>query len=111
MKNYDLLELDFEENILEKFTVIILYDIIDDKKRVRLVKILKSFGFRIQKSVFECFLSRNKYNNLIMKLDKFIKKEKKENGDSIIVYRLNKNVITKVYGDKIELRDEICYFI
>lgn len=111
MENYDLLEADFEEDVLEKFTVIILYDISNDKKRARLIKILNSFGFRIQKSVFECLLSRNKYKKLIIKLDKFIKQEKNEEDDSIIVYRLNKNVITKVYGTKIELKDEICYFI
>lgn len=111
MENYDLLEADFEEDVLEKFTVIILYDISNDKKRSRLIKILNSFGFRIQKSVFECLLSRNKYKKLIIKLDKFIKQEKNEEDDSIIVYRLNKNVITKVYGNKIELKDEICYFI
>ena len=111
MTNYDLLEFDFEEDIFEKFTVIILYDIIDDKKRGRLVKILRSFGFRIQKSVFECLLTRNKYKSLITKLDNFIKQEKNQKDDSIIVYRLNKNVITKIYGNKIELSDEICYFI
>ncbi len=33
---------------------LVCFDIVDDRKRYRVVKILKEHGFRVQKSVFEC---------------------------------------------------------
>lgn len=36
----------------------VVYDISSDKERAKVDRILKGFGFRIQKSVFECRLSR-----------------------------------------------------
>lgn len=38
--------------------VVISYDIVDDKIRTKLHKTLKHFGNPVQKSVFECFLSK-----------------------------------------------------
>ena len=34
--------------------VVVCFDIVDDKIRYRAVKILKAYGYRVQKSVFEC---------------------------------------------------------
>lgn len=36
--------------------IVISYDIIDDKRRSRLAKMLLNYGRRVQKSVFECLL-------------------------------------------------------
>ncbi len=36
----------------------IVYDISDDKERGKVDKILKGFGFRVQKSVYECMLKK-----------------------------------------------------
>ncbi len=33
---------------------LVCFDIVDDRKRRRAVKVLKSYGVRVQKSVFEC---------------------------------------------------------
>jgi CRISPR-associated protein Cas2 len=33
---------------------LICFDIVEDRKRNKVVKILKGFGYRVQKSVFEC---------------------------------------------------------
>jgi CRISPR-associated protein Cas2 len=33
---------------------LVCFDIVDDRKRYRVVKILKEYGCRVQKSVFEC---------------------------------------------------------
>jgi len=48
----------------------IVYDIADDKERRRVDKTLKGFGFRIQKSVFECRLSRKGKDDLTKALEK-----------------------------------------
>ncbi|BCB96579.1 hypothetical protein JZK55_15010 [Dissulfurispira thermophila] len=42
-----------------------MYDITDDLERARVDKVLKGFGFRIQKSVFECRLDRKNRDELI----------------------------------------------
>ncbi len=36
----------------------VVYDLSDDRERYRVDKVLKGWGFRVQKSVFECRLSR-----------------------------------------------------
>jgi CRISPR-associated protein Cas2 len=42
----------------------IAYDVSDDRERRRLDKLLKGWGFRVQKSVFECRLSRRQRDRL-----------------------------------------------
>jgi CRISPR-associated protein Cas2 len=37
--------------------VLVVYDIPDDRRRDRLATFLEGYGRRVQKSVFECFLS------------------------------------------------------
>ncbi|RJQ24338.1 CRISPR-associated endonuclease Cas2 [Candidatus Parcubacteria bacterium] len=49
---------------------IISYDIEDDHERLRVSKVLEGFGQRVQKSVFECPLSRGKKHELEKRLEK-----------------------------------------
>jgi CRISPR-associated protein Cas2 len=46
----------------------VAYDISDDGERERVEKTLKDFGFRIQKSVFECRLTRSRLQLLLTRL-------------------------------------------
>ena len=64
---------------------IICYDISDDRDRYRVVKALKGFGTRVQKSVFECpDLTEKQLLDLQAKLDALI-----DHGvDSIHYFRL-----------------------
>lgn len=43
----------------------VVYDIASDAERSRVDKTLKSFGFRVQKSVFECRLTKKGKEELI----------------------------------------------
>lgn len=36
--------------------VVVVYDIADDKRRLKLSKLLEGYGRRVQESVFECFI-------------------------------------------------------
>ena len=63
---------------------LISYDIVDDRKRYKLHKLLKNYGERNQYSVFECDLDKIRYVELIYKLNKV----KIELGDSIMVYSI-----------------------
>lgn len=46
----------------------VVYDIASDRERAKVDRILKGFGFRVQKSVFECRLDRKGKRELIEKL-------------------------------------------
>lgn len=47
----------------------VVYDITCDRERAKVDHVLKGFGFRIQKSVFECRLNKRGKEELIQKLE------------------------------------------
>ena len=63
----------------KKFWVI-TYDITDDLRRSRLVKVIEKFGVRVNYSVFECMLTDVQLCKLQEKLDKLIL----ASGDSVV---------------------------
>lgn len=63
--------------------VLIIYDIIDNKKRLKLSKMLLGYGFRIQKSAFEAIVPKRKYQELLERLPAYTSAE-----DSIRVYKI-----------------------
>jgi len=73
----------------------VVYDITSDKERGRVDKVLKGFGFRVQKSVFECRLSKKGKEELIEKLSKL----DIETG-FVKVYRLEYSSKNEVIGKK-----------
>lgn len=87
--------------------VVIAYDIEDDKKRRAVVKLLQPWGTRVNKSVFECFLSDTE----LVKLKEKLKKIRKGD-DSILVYRLCIDCLDKVerYGFQMPIRDVVKIF-
>lgn len=82
----DLRKYDFSEIIEDpnKKLVLIIYDIIDNKRRNKMVKHLESFGNRVQKSAFEALLPANKYRDMIKGIMEIIANE-----DNVRIYRLN----------------------
>lgn len=44
---------------------LVCYDIEDDRTRTRLSKRLLDFGFRVQNSVFECWVDDRRYSKLL----------------------------------------------
>ena len=54
---------------MKKFWVV-CYDIVDDKKRTRIAKIMENYGKRVQKSVFECFLNDREFEEMKKKVEK-----------------------------------------
>lgn len=71
--------------------IVVAYDIEDDKKRRNVVKLLQPWGVRVNKSVFECFLSDTELEKLKKKLIKIVKKWE----DVILFYPLCKECIDK----------------
>lgn len=92
----------FEEKVNEsKVYVLVIYDIIDNKKRLKLVKYLNSFGFRVQKSCYEAKLSQRAYDKLMSGIGKYADAE-----DSIRIYKIIGSGQVTVYGKQQEIDDE-----
>lgn len=88
---------DFEEQEEKerKYTVLIIYDISDNKHRYKIAKYLLQFGFRVQKSAFEARLTKKQYTRLVTGLEALILE-----GDNIRIYRLKGYEEIKVFGSK-----------
>jgi len=63
---------------------LIAYDITEDQRRNKVMNILKNYGNRIQKSVFECVLEDKEFSQIMEVLDSLIDKGE----DSIVVCTL-----------------------
>lgn len=64
--------------------VVVSYDIVDDRRRNRLAKVLQDYGHRVQKSVFECELNETLFLKMRKRLESLINREE----DSIRYYFL-----------------------
>lgn len=68
----------------ERRFYVISYDITDNAKRAKAAEILKDYGRRVQKSVFECRLATRSLDKLLEKLRSLVDKE----SDNVVVYLL-----------------------
>ncbi len=81
--------------------VLIIYDIIDNKRRLKLAKYLNGYGFRVQKSSFEAKLTKSKYNQMINGIGKYATNE-----DSIRIYKIIGKGQVTVLGKDYKIDDE-----
>ncbi len=72
-----------EDSSDDRVFVLIIYDIIDNKRRIRLSKYLQGFGFRIQKSAFEALIQERVYRKMLSGLEQYVTED-----DNIRVYRI-----------------------
>ena len=82
---------------------VVAYDISDDIERTRVDRVLKGFGFRVQKSVFECRLTRSGKLVLAEQLRRLDLKT-----GTIKLYRIYGGAHTAVFGEAQTQPDE-CY--
>ena len=69
---------------------VIVYDIIDNKRRKKVSDLLEKHGDRVNKSVFECiFKNKEQLNMMILELTETINRKK----DSVRIYNICKNCI------------------
>jgi len=61
---------------------VIAYDIVDDKRRLKIAKCLEAVGERVQASVFEAYLTAAELEKVQKKVGKLLKAEE----DSLRVY-------------------------
>lgn len=91
-----------EEFQSERYFVLVIYDIVDNKKRLKLSKYLLGYGIRVQKSAFEMMITKEKYNKLIKELPTYIE----EREDSIRLYKILGRGQMKAWGQE-NLEEEI----
>lgn len=70
-----------EEN---KKVYVLTYDIVSNKTRYKLAKLISQFGFRIQKSAFEVILSKADERELVTQIERLVDPE----DDLVRMYRL-----------------------
>jgi CRISPR-associated protein Cas2 len=73
----------------------VVYDITSDTERGRVDRVLKGFGFRVQKSVYECRLKKRERDELIEKMKRLDIKT-----GFIKVYRVEYASRDHVIGDR-----------
>ncbi|MCE5210230.1 MAG: CRISPR-associated endonuclease Cas2 [Deltaproteobacteria bacterium] len=75
---------------MKKF-IVIAYDIENNKKRREAASLLEAMGIRVNKSVFECFISKAKLEKLQAALDQLT-----AHGDTVLYYTLCKSCIERI---------------
>lgn len=71
---------------------IISYDVVDDKRRTKVMKLLKGYGSRVQYSVFECYLNSDEMRKLGRQLRRLID----PTSDSVRCYRLDTLAVQRI---------------
>ena len=71
--------------------IVVAYDVEDDKRRRKVAKVLEAVGKRVNKSVFECFLTDGQMAKLKARIEKRVTKY-----DTILYYHLCKSCIERV---------------
>ena len=94
-----------EKTSSKKLFVLVIYDIIDNKRRTKFAKELNGYGFRVQKSAFEALLEESQ----LKKLENMIPKYINATEDSVRIYKMTGYGEVKLYGlnTKIEAEDVI----
>lgn len=88
--------------------IIISYDIANDKMRTRFSKMLTKHGaIRLQYSVYEVCNTKRIVDNLLLKIESYVKHFTME--DSVVIFDVSDNAITK-YGNAIH-RDKDLVFL
>lgn len=72
--------------------VVVVYDVPDDKRRLKLAKFLEGYGRRVQFSVFECFLTLDEMRGLCEKVRMKVKVKE----DNVRFYWISADAVSRV---------------
>jgi len=75
----------------KKVFVVVAYDIVNDRKRKKVAKLLEEYGLRINYSVFELAVSPSDINKIKKRIGTMISKK----SDSVLFYYLCKECIVR----------------
>lgn len=89
-----------------KFLTVVIYDIIDNKRRNNMVKLLEKYGHRVQKSAFEAMLDNTLFEKLISEIPVIISDD-----DNVKAYRLKGMSESYSWGSYVDSDNEDVIFI
>ena len=92
--------------MMSQYLILAIYDVADDKRRNKLVKVMEYYGLRVQESAFEAMLTINQCNRMIDRALDCLDLEV----DSFRVYVIRNEKDVKTYGIGDIERDD-CYVI
>ncbi len=79
-----------------KYIVLIIYDIVSNKHRVKMAKLLSGYGTRVQKSAFEARLNKKQYARLLRDIKSLLNEE-----DNVRIYKFTAMRKSRLLGRKI----------
>lgn len=91
-----------ETQSVKKLYVLIIYDIVDNKKRLAFAKKLNGYGFRVQKSAFEAMITENLYRKLLAEIPHLID----NTSDTVRVYKIRGMGEVNLFGLSHRIEDE-----
>ena len=100
MENY-FFETD-ESVASKKIYILVIYDIIDNRRRQHFSKMMEGYGIRVQKSCFEAYLSETLYEKILKEIPSQIAPEE----DSVRVYRMIGSGEVTLFGTNVQPRAE-----
>ncbi len=68
----------------ERAFYVLAYDISDDRRRLKIARLMESLGERVQESVFEAYLTPRELERLLRRVERLLESQE----DSVRVYRL-----------------------
>lgn len=77
------------------YIVLVIYDISDNKHRLKMAKYLGRYGHRVQRSCFEARLNKKKYEEMVAGLEKIVEEE-----DNLRIYRIRSYEEIRLLGSK-----------
>ncbi len=87
-----------------KLYVLVIYDIVNNRRRQKFFKYLNGYGWRVQDSCFEAVLNDRLYRKMVKEVRKYID----QNEDSIRIYKINGISSVVSYGFQLnEMPDEV----
>ena len=100
MENYFISPVDPDRS--DKHLVPVIYDIPLNKRRAKFVKLMESYGVRVQKSAFEMIITDVQYHDLISRIPHYITDE-----DNIRVYKLRMDTPIESWGSGMTVAEDV----
>ncbi len=82
-----------------KLYILVIYDIVNDRRRQKFFKYLNGYGWRVQNSCFEAVLNDSLYRKLTKEVWKYIDQSE----DSVRMYKLNGIANVLAYGQQLNM--------
>lgn len=86
----------------KKVYILIIYDIVNNKRRTSFAKRLNGYGFRVQKSAFEALVAENLYRKLLEEIPGIIDAEE----DSVRIYKFKGYGEVNLFGVNHSIEEE-----